>query len=599
MITENLTCVCSKKGAGLGLLLFNLMPMKAAILLPFALIASQWLNAQLALVDQTGAQTNSGLVAMDYETSYNILDCRIADDFTVPSGQTWHIDSVVIRGFYTATAIDTAGIRVSFHQNNSGSVGTAVFDSTITVNVDQYSNGRLVMRFGNPEVLSAGTYWLAAAARKDYLFGTGGVWYWLLENSNAGLEAKWENPSGGWGLCTQWTNITDNSCVNVNYTGVSFQIFGCYGSPKPQINPIVDDTSVCSGTPLVLTATSNSSTAHYAWSNGDSTATSSNFPSSGTYTVTAYDPTTLCGTIQRVEVTVQSNYYSSVANDTVCPNESAVYGVNGCSACSFEWNNGSTQNYSVYTGASSVVVTITDPATGCVRVDSAYQSEHPTPVLQINPTEVVEACIGDTIWLSTTQPFDSYLWTSALWANPMDSAAVMVLETGQYDVSVTAANGCSRTESAFVTFHEAPVASYVIDTTSAWKIRLSAPEGFAAYQWSTGSTDRVIIANSTGIYSLTVTDQFGCTGSTELFVIVTGLETHTAAEFNVYPNPASSLLYLSQWPSQQAFVFDLTGRLLVQLPVEHASVDIQHLPSGSYFLSPSLNTRSVPFVVAP
>jgi gliding motility-associated-like protein len=36
---------------------------------------------------------------------------------------------------------------------------------------------------------------------------------------------------------------------------------------------------------------------------------------------------------------------------------------------------------------------------------------------------------------------------------------------------------------------------------------------FSSYNWSTGSTDRIITINTTGTYSVTVTDKNGCTGT--------------------------------------------------------------------------------------
>ena len=61
------------------------------------------------------------LVAQDFENLFNGNDCRIADDFDVPSGDTWYIDSIKIYGFYNVTSPDSAGMNITIYEKQQWS----------------------------------------------------------------------------------------------------------------------------------------------------------------------------------------------------------------------------------------------------------------------------------------------------------------------------------------------------------------------------------------------------------------------------------------------------------------------------------------------
>lgn len=565
-------------------------------------------TAQVLLFDQTDNPTTNGLVAQDFDAFYNSYDCRIADDFVVPTSETWYIDSIKLFGFYGGTQhVDTAGVFVTIYNNNAGAIGTSVFTSTINVNLDPDEDGSIVGYWSTPIQLSAGTYWLAAAARKDYTTsGAGGIWYWRLESSNVGYTAKWENPIGGWAAgCTSWTNINASGCVSVANSGVTFQIYGCYGPTKPTINNLPEDTTFCAGPSITLTASSASSGVNYVWSNGDSTA-STTVSVGGTYVVTAYNPTTLCGATSSINVNILTIPSSNLVNDTICPGETRTFGVSNCPSCTYQWSTGQTTSNITVSTVGQYLLTVTDVNTGCQRIDTGSLSFYNLPEVHFHPNDVIERCEGDTVFVTTNQVYDSYNWESSNWSSALANDTIMVTQTGTYDVTVTNGEGCTTSSTAYVTFHPLPNATYTIDYTSAWKTRLTAPEGFQEYLWSTGSTNIAIIASSSGVYGLTVTDEFGCQGSISLFIVVTGIEEAESAGIKVYPNPAHhefNIQLSDEWPRDaKADVLNMNGQLInsQQLQPGLNNIATSQWARGSYVIrikSKGGQEHAIPIIV--
>jgi len=76
-------------------------------------------------------------------------------------------------------------------------------------------------------------------------------------------------------------------------------------------------------------------------------------------------------------------------------------------------------------------------------------------------------------------------------------------------------SGCTNTGSFNLKVH--PLPEINMDDTYLFcigsSIQIDAPAGFASYEWSTGETTRDILVNTAGNYTLTVTDDNGCTNS--------------------------------------------------------------------------------------
>ena len=128
---------------------------------------------QVVLYDQyNNAGANATLCATfdDFPT----FTADLADDFVVPGGQTWNVQSIDADGVYFNGAGPAFDWNVFIYTNSGGLPGTQVYSTlhqpvtvvgtTFTVNLTPAA------------VLAAGTYWIEIQPNMD--FGTQGEWGW-------------------------------------------------------------------------------------------------------------------------------------------------------------------------------------------------------------------------------------------------------------------------------------------------------------------------------------------------------------------------------------------------------------------------------------
>ena len=128
------------------------------------------------------------------------------------------------------------------------------------------------------------------------------------------------------------------------------------------------------------------------------------------------------------------------------------------------------------------------------------------PEITLGPSQSVSFCEGDSAIL-TASGGDNPQWY--LNGQPISGATdtfLTVTQSGTYNVSME--NGqCSDTASSGiqVTAHPYPVVNLGNDTLVCGNLLLDAGNPGASYQWSTGSTNRIISITQTGTYRVTVT----------------------------------------------------------------------------------------------
>src|SRR5262245_26097249 len=119
----------------------NTSTMKRFLPIAFLLISICG-QAQVLLFDQT-SNPNGGTACQDFETANDIYDCKIAEDFTIPTGPSWYIDSIKLFGTYSATAVLNSGLLLDIYTNNSGQPGTLITAVNIPSNADPDNDGSL------------------------------------------------------------------------------------------------------------------------------------------------------------------------------------------------------------------------------------------------------------------------------------------------------------------------------------------------------------------------------------------------------------------------------------------------------------------------
>ncbi len=115
-----------------------------------------WSELQNDNGNTTESNTNLGFGASGDGTS----NLRIADDFTVPSGQQWQISQFHTYGYqtgYTGTASPFNGIRVQIWNGNPSTAGSSIVFGDLTTNRFVSSIDSLTYRIGNTQVPTATT----------------------------------------------------------------------------------------------------------------------------------------------------------------------------------------------------------------------------------------------------------------------------------------------------------------------------------------------------------------------------------------------------------------------------------------------------------
>ena len=157
-----------------------------------------------------------------------------------------------------------------------------------------------------------------------------------------------------------------------------------------------------------------------------------------------------------------------------------------------------------------------------------------------------EGSSSDMFWTSVPNGFSSTL------ENPTE---VYPSETTDYIAWYTDPDtGCLGSDTVTVIVRETPYPEITADYCGySPKIQLSAPEGYSNYSWSTGETSRSILVDLAAIYTVTVEDESGCSGSAS-FNTSTELVTNGSFEDgNVgFTTPATSgnqYVYVADNPS--------------------------------------------------
>ncbi|PLX07916.1 MAG: hypothetical protein C0594_06270 [Marinilabiliales bacterium] len=260
----------------------------------------------------------------------------------------------------------------------------------------------------------------------------------------------------------------------------------------------------------------------YVWSNSETTSQITVSPSATTeYIVTVTDDLG-CEDIDSVVVTISSSLVADAGWDAhICEGASTILTASG--GVNYQWSNGDTDQSITVSPLSTTVYYLTvDDGGTCSGIDSVEVTVNPVPNISI--TDNQDICEGNAVDLTVTSTTnDTYVWsdgstTSTITVSPLVNTNYSVIITNQFD--------CHSFGSVDVTVYPNPVANAGGDTSvcaAGTHIDLQATGG-DTYLWSNGDSGSQINiqVNSTQTYTVTVTNQFGCTDTDDVLVAVTG-----------------------------------------------------------------------------
>ncbi len=155
------------------------------------------------LYDQNGNDNGVGLVSQNFESTFDAYDAQAADDFQVPSGHKWKVKEVDVTGVYFNGYGPATSVNIFVYKNKGGLPGSLKTECD-NVNIANDAGGSFTIKLPKSCKISlkAGTYWLSVQA--NLAFSQGGEWGWEGNSVQTGNAYAWQNPGGGFGLCTTW-----------------------------------------------------------------------------------------------------------------------------------------------------------------------------------------------------------------------------------------------------------------------------------------------------------------------------------------------------------------------------------------------------------
>ncbi len=279
------------------------------------------------------------------------------------------------------------------------------------------------------------------------------------------------------------------------------------------------------GGSIILSVTGGKSPYKYEWSNGNKLAINSNL-AAGTYTVTVTDNTD-CSVVKSIVLTepdkldISAVVVNPLCNQTI-DGSIDITVTGGTLPYSYLWNNipSGQDQFNLSAGIYTVKVTDKNDCT----VEKSFEIVNPE-VLTISSKITNATCGNNTgkIELVITGGSGVYNY---LWSNTSTVKDLSLLYPGNYSVTVTDSNGCSK-ESAFVVIDQNSL--QIADTITNVKcfgdhnasIHIGFSGGLAPYlvNWSNGMSNTLSISNlASGTYVVTVIDANQCKGNKSFYI---------------------------------------------------------------------------------
>lgn len=329
-----------------------------------------------------------------------------------------------------------------------------------------------------------------------------------------------------------WSNgNTTSSISNVNAGSYTLTITDANGCQQTAIATISDQNGPsasissssnanCNGSnsgSATLTVTSGTAPFTYLWSNGQTTSTANNL-GAGNYSVTVTDVNGCISTASTLISQPSAISTTITSNNSSCGNSNGSASLNvsgGVSPYTYQWSSGGTSSTENNLAAGSYSVTVTD-ANGCTFNQNLSINDNTGPSAAIASVNNANCNGGNNGSASVSVSSGTAPFTYS-WSNGNTTALANNLSAGNYSVTVTDVYGCVATATVNISQPSAITA-----TSSSANSNCGSSNGSAnvtvtggiapyTYLWSTGGNTNSISNVPAGSYSVTITDDNGCT----------------------------------------------------------------------------------------
>ena len=343
----------------------------------------------------------------------------------------------------------------------------------------------------------------------------------VLDAGNSFSQFSWSNGDSTQSLSVSSASdysvtVTDNfGCENQDTVYVSIQTL-------PTIT-VSDDTSLCSGETVILTASAN--TGSVIWSTHDTTLSIST-QNSGDYIAATIDSV---GCTAQDTVTVIFTPLPPVnlgPDITICDYDSTILIAGLDMIYIYDWSTGNTDSSIVIDTAGTYSVIVTD-TNGCQDFDTVSVQQTAPPFVDIGPDTTI--CAGEVVSLNAGNPGLNFNWSGG-----QSSQIIQVTIADTYWVEVTDNNNCASFDTMVLDVQSLPVITISQDT-------LICPRGICSvscqcsYSFGLSMVNPVATLSQEDIpnplaspvnnqvYTVTVSDSLGCQSIATVLVSVTNL----------------------------------------------------------------------------
>jgi uncharacterized repeat protein (TIGR01451 family) len=356
---------------------------------------------------------------------------------------------------------------------------------------------------------------------------------------------SWTGP-GGWTSSSQSDTRTGaTTAMTGTYTLTVTNSNGCSDDASTSVTvnakPTAsagDDESFCAGSSVRIggspTGSGGTGPYTYSWTPAtglDNVASANPFASvAGTYTVRVTDANG-CWDEESVMVTQNPTPTADAgADQTIGCGESKTIGSSPTVGYTYSWTpttglSDPTISNPTASAGGNYTVRVTD-ANGCWAEDSVVVTVSGAPIADAGPDR--EICPGGSPVQIGSSPTGgcTYSWTPPTGLSNPAIANPYAVPTSTTTYSVLVTDGsCQATDSVTVTVHAIPnchtsATPSAIVCQGTTVILIEDGGDAVSWSWSTGASTQSIQVTSSGTYSVTITDSYGCQSSCQMSVTV-------------------------------------------------------------------------------
>ena len=290
-----------------------------------------------------------------------------------------------------------------------------------------------------------------------------------------------------------------------------------------------------------ITVTGGTGNYSYIWSNGEITEDLSDV-GAGAYLVTVTDENDCEGSIEIIitepelmEISeIHSNYNGyGVSCNGATDGFIDVNVTGGTGVYTFIWSNGADTEDISDLGAGVYSVTVMDENGSTISAEIGILETQIMEIAEIHSdySSYGVSCNGEIdgfIDITITGGTGNYTYT---WSNGETAEDLLNIGAGAYTVTATDENSCSVSVEVEITEPEEMIISAIHSDYSGYGVScngsldgwvyttISGGTGFYTYSWSNGETTEHIDNISAGMYSVTITDENGCSAFIEVEII--------------------------------------------------------------------------------